>query len=240
MNDGAPGTGWMIMENVVSEDLLVTFPAPRRVLSSAVLGGGFTEASFILNHWVQRETPDNGDERGCEIGPRLDAYLQARIRELGIDGRGVGLMTAVNIPKNLVALHLGFKERWVEGFFTVGVGNAVRAGDPASDIEEEKATRLVGTINMILIARAALSDAAMVEALQVATEAKAAVLLESGIRSTVSSRAATGTGTDCTAIVSGEGAPLRYAGTHTRMGELIGRVVSEGILQGVKQCKRRS
>lgn len=224
---------------LVSEDLLVTFPAPRRVLSSAVLGGGFTEASFILNHWVQRETPDKGDERGCEIGPRPDAYLQARIRELGIEGRGVGLMTAVNIPKNLVALHLGFKEGWVEGFFTVGVRNAVRAGDPAGYVEGEK-TRPAGTINMILIARAALSDAAMVEALQVATEAKAAVLLESGVRSSVSSRAATGTGTDCTVIVSGEGSPLRYAGTHTRMGELIGRVVSEGILQGVKQCGKRS
>jgi len=225
---------------LVSEDLLVTFPAPRRALSSAVLGGGFTEVSFILNHWVQRETPANGNERGCEVGPRPDAYLQSRIRKLGIEGSGVGLMTAVNIPKNLVALHLGFRERWVEGFFTVGVRNAVRAGDPASYVEDGGQCRPAGTINMILIAHAALSDAAMVEALQVATEAKAAVLLESGIRSSVSSRAATGTGTDCTAIVSGEGAPLRYAGTHTRMGELIGRVVSEGILQGVEQCGKRS
>jgi iron complex transport system ATP-binding protein len=223
---------------LISDDLLVSFSAPRRVLSSAVLGGGFSEASFILNHWVQRDSSGGQAGACCEIGPSPREFIQNRIGALGITGSGVGLMTAVNIPKNLVVLHLGFEEVWVEGFFTVGVGNAVRAGDPASDLEEEEKAR-AGTVNMILLTNASLSDAAMVEALQVAAEAKTAAMMESGIKSTVSARAATGTGTDCTAVVSGGGAPVRYAGTHTKMGELIGRLVSEGLLQGLKKCEKR-
>lgn len=225
---------------LISDDLVIRFRTARRVLSSAVLGGGFCDASFILNHWVRKDLLMDDSGLRSEFNHQPVAYLQNRIRRIGLEGPGVGLMTAVNIPKNLVALHLGFKETWMEGFFTVGIGNAVRAGDPASHIEEEEKARPVGTINMILIANATLSDAAMVEALQVAAEAKAAVLLESGIKSAVSSRAATGTGTDCTAVVSGDGPPLRYAGTHTKMGELIGRLVSEGVLQGVKQREKRS
>jgi adenosylcobinamide amidohydrolase len=147
------------------------------------------------------------------------------------------MMTGVKIANDLTILRHSWKALWVEGFITVGVSNAVRAGDPATYDEADQKPAPVGTINMILLTNARLSDAAMVEAIQVATEAKTATLIDSGIRSWTSSKLASGTGTDCTAIVSGHGRRVSFSGTHTRMGELIGRVVTEGILQGLKRCR---
>ncbi|MBI3812456.1 MAG: adenosylcobinamide amidohydrolase [Nitrospirae bacterium] len=222
---------------LISDALLIRFQTPRRVLSSAVLGGGFLNASFILNHWIRKDVAINNPDLRLKLREHPALYLETRIRPLGLEGVGVGLMTAVNIPKKLVVLRQDFKDLWVEGFFTVGVGNAVRAGDSATDLEPD-GDRPIGTINMILITNARLSDPAMVEAVQVSTEAKTAILLGSRIQSRVSSNPATGTGTDCTAIVSGHGRPVQYCGTHTKMGELFGRIVSDGIMAGLKMCKK--
>lgn len=224
---------------ILSDNLVIPFVPPRRVLSSAVLGGGFCNASFILNHWIRKDVAINNQDLRFKLREQPALYLQNLIQQLGLEGVGVGLITAVNIPKKLVVVRRDFQDIGVEGFFTVGVGNAVRAGDPATDPETD-GTRPIGTINIILITNICLSDAAMVEAIQVATEAKTAVLLESGIKSCVSSNHATGTGTDCTAIVSGHGQPVRYCGTHTRMGELIGSVVAEGVREGLKKCQSQS
>lgn len=221
--------------HVMSDNLLIQFQPAQRVLSSAVLGGGFCDASFILNHYVRKDVFVDLEDLRSEFRKRPANYIQNLVQQLGLTGQGVGLMTAVNIPKKLVVLRQDFKDLWVEGFFTVGVGNAVRAGDPATYMEEDDA-HPVGTINVILITSARLSDSAMVEAAQVATEAKTAILVESGVRSTVSSKPVTGTGTDCTAVASGHGRPVQYSGTHTKMGELIGRVVSEGIVEGLRRC----
>ena len=76
----------------------------------------------------------------------------------------------------------------------------------------------------------------MVEAIQIATEARVRALYEAGIQSSVSDLVATGTGTDCIAVVSLGGNPVRYCGKHTQMGELIGMAaysaVKKGLLQG--------
>lgn len=221
--------------HVISDNLLIQFHPSQRVLSSAVLGGGFCDASFVLNHYVRKDVFVDRDDLQSEFRKRPANYMQNLVQQLGLTGQGVGLMTAVNIPKKLVVLRQDFKDLWVEGFLTVGVGNSVWAGDPATYVEEDD-TPPVGTINVILITSACLSDPSMVEAVQVATEAKTAILVESGVRSTVSSKPVTGTGTDCTAVVSGHGRPVRYSGTHTKMGELIGRVVSEGIVEGLRKC----
>lgn len=221
--------------HVMSDHLLIRFQPAQRVLSSAVLGGGFCDASFILNHYVRKDVFVDREDLRSAFRERPAHYLQNLARQLGLTGQGVGLMTAVNIPKKLVVLRQDFQDLWVEGFLTVGIGNSVRAGDPATYVEEDD-THPVGTINAILITNACLPDSAMVEAVQVATEAKTAILVESGVRSAVSSKPVTGTGTDCTAVVSGHGRPVRYSGTHTKMGELIGRVVSESIVEGLRKC----
>jgi adenosylcobinamide amidohydrolase len=80
----------------------------------------------------------------------------------------------------------------------------------------------IHTINMILTIRPGLSDQAMVEAIQIATEGRVRALYEAGIRSSVSNLPATGTGTDCIAIVSLDKGNCSYCGKHTQLGELIG------------------
>ncbi len=66
------------------------------------------------------------------------------------------------------------------------------------------------------------------------TEAKTAAIMDAGVVSRVSGRIATGTGTDCQAIVCPEwGVAEEYAGKHTRVGSLIGRASYEVIRLGI-------
>jgi adenosylcobinamide amidohydrolase len=73
---------------------------------------------------------------------------------------------------------------------------------------------------------------------QVATESKTATLLAESVPSWTGGQGATGTGTDAIVIVNGEGPAHRYSGTHTKMGELIGRVVARGVLSGLLRYRR--
>jgi adenosylcobinamide amidohydrolase len=145
-------------------------------------------------------------------------------------------MTAVPIQR-LVVMRQEGSGIWVEGFFTVGVSNAVKAGEP-TDSEITKPELLApGTINIVLVTNARLARPAMVGAVQVATESKTAALLAARVRSWTGRRWATGTGTDAVVVVSGEGQPHRFSGTHTKIGELIGQLVLRGVLNGLLLAK---
>jgi adenosylcobinamide amidohydrolase len=85
-------------------------------------------------------------------------------------------MTAVSLA-DLVAVRAASDQIWVEGFVTVGTANAVRAGEPATPRPLTNCQAHFGTINVILVTNARLSASAMVGMVQVATEAKTAVLL---------------------------------------------------------------
>ena len=76
-----------------------------------------------------------------------------------------------------------------------------------------------------------LTPGAMVRAVMTATEAKTAALQELLVPSRYSDSIATGTGTDQIAIASrlGTGIPLSSAGKHTKLGELIGKVVLQAV-----------
>jgi adenosylcobinamide amidohydrolase len=129
----------------------------------------------------------------------------------------IGLMTAV-LMQRLIVLREQWDNLWVEGFFTVGVTNAVRAGEPTV---EPPALSTAGTINIILVTNAALPASAMVTLVQVATESKTASLLGNNVRSHSGLAGATGTGTDAVVVASGDELRLRYGGTHTKIGELV-------------------
>ena len=141
----------------------------------------------------------------------------------------VGLMTAVPI-RRLVALREQAEGVWVEGFFTAGVTNAVRVGD--SIRTEQKYAP--GTINMVLITNARLTRSAMVCAVQVATEAKTAALFRANVPCWRGRPGATGTGTDATVIVCGDSPLLKFSGTHTMIGMMLGRLVLRGLQKGLR------
>lgn len=201
--------------------LVVPLGGPHAVLSWAPLRGGRCRAEAI----VWRQVTD------AELGPGVDpALLLSRsLAGVGLPG-AVGLLTARDLAAfDEVALSDGrLRVRCVA---TVGLGNALSAGDPPG------AGARVGTINLLVQASQPLAEPALVEAVALAAEARTAAVLAAGIPSRRSGAPATGTGTDCIAAAAPErgGSAEAYAGKHTQLGALIGAAVREATARGVRR-----
>ena len=198
----------------------IAFSSPQRVISSAILNGGLIEAEHIVNWKVPKHASV------CDAPEKsLSDYAKAQ----GWQGHVVGMMTAASMDSFRI------EQACVEGvditvLVTTGMSNARRAGDKADIQALLGTTHEIGTINLILIFSAQLTDAAMVEAMMIATEAKAAALQNVKILSPVSGLIATGTGTDAIAVVSGEASPtIKFCGKHVLLGEWIGLLVIAAI-----------
>ena len=206
----------------------------KRVLSSAPLGGGFGLASSILNHQVDANGPIKGRY------PMPARYLRKLAFRLRLGGKTIGFMTAVPMTQ-LVTAQVAAEGLWVVCFATVGVTNAVRAGEWPLRWTQSKRFNKPGTINLIVITNASLSHTAMVGAVQVVTEAKTSVLMDHAVKSKGDQSLATGTGTDAVVVVGalrGQGPPQQYSGTHTVIGALIGKVVARCVSRGLAKAKR--
>jgi adenosylcobinamide hydrolase len=204
--------------------LIVAFPTSYRVLSWAPLNGGLVEAQTIFNHQVD-----------VHAYPSLEpeAYLSSLARHLEVKSPTVGLMTGVLIER-LVRKMTQSEGVLLECFATVGISNALAVGDPATYNERP------GTINIIVVCNQPLASPALIEAVQIVTEAKVQALYAMKIRSTMSDALATGTGTDCVAVVCPHGEPTyQYCGKHTRLGELLGRLVGEALEEGLRQAEAK-
>jgi adenosylcobinamide amidohydrolase len=196
---------------------------PLRFLSSAPGGDGVATGRHIIGLYVDKDYRSDEPERDL-------AALAAR---LGIAaGEGwVGLMTGVALDKAAVAVreHDGLA---VAAIVTVGLGNTSAAGrDPTGGWFAPSPRP--GTINTIVVASAPLTAAGAVNAAMTATEAKTLALIERGIR-TRDGELASGTSSDAIVIAapaspSATAQPLRYAGTATTFGWLIGRAVREAV-----------
>jgi adenosylcobinamide hydrolase len=196
--------------------LHVCSDAPLAVLSSAVAGGDLTCARHIINMHVPRGY-------AC---PSPIADLEATARSLGIIEPFVGLMTAASLEHACVIVERDAATT-VVAIVTVGLGNPVAAG------VTEPFESTPGTINIILLIEAQLSQAAAVNAVITATEAKTLALVESDVRAPHGGPAS-GTSTDAIVIAStGRGASVAYAGPITPVGAQLARAVRRAI--GVKQ-----
>jgi len=99
---------------IVDRNLLVLFDGPQRVLSSAVLNGGFKQARAILNHQVSKDF-DHRDPEG---------YLRKVVKELGMEDEVVGLMTAADVSKYGMSIQK-HEDLTVTAIATAGASNAV-------------------------------------------------------------------------------------------------------------------
>lgn len=201
--------------------LAVRFARPHHVLSWAIVGGGRRTTDAVA--WCQ--------VRNAELGEHTDAaaLLRERLEEQGLS-EAVGLLTSTEVATYTDV------ERSLDGLsarciVTVGMGNALRAGDPPWS------ARPVGTINLLLRTSFALSDEARVETLALAAEARALAVREAGVPSVETGLPASGTGTDCIVVAAPAdgGEPLRYAGKHTVAGHLAGAAVLEAVERGVRR-----
>ncbi|MBZ8118605.1 adenosylcobinamide amidohydrolase [Roseovarius sp. LXJ103] len=181
--------------------------APMQVLSWAINAPGFVTARHIL--W--REVRNADLTLDMDVHPWLERQLRAR-----------GAADAVCFLTSRDVRHVHQHRARVEGaeahsVATVGLGNAERVGT-----RRDKATTDWGTINIAVAVQTGLTQAAMIEAMSIAAQARTAAIIELGVA--LPTGIATGTGTDCIAIAAPHGAGA-YTGLHTALGEAIGAAV---------------
>ncbi|CAN5525439.1 adenosylcobinamide amidohydrolase [soil metagenome] len=188
------------------------FDAPMHVIASSPHGGGIGLRRWVLNATVPasygRKDPDR--------------HLGKLGVSFGLPGRGVGLMTAVDV-KRVQATTDGD----VEVYATVGVTKPTWASEPAEQAARVDAHQ-VGTINVVAFLPERLVDAALVNAVATVAEAKAQALQELGI-------AGTGTASDATCLVCPpEGRSHNFGGPRSGFGARLARATHAAVLAGAR------
>ena len=217
-------------QEVTVKTLLITFPEKRRVLSTLE---GFKEVEFVGNHYSPKSLWDY-------VHKNYQEYKSWLPRALGIPKEDIAHLGTGADMDNLAVVEKNYEEYRVICLATAGVeGNAQRLGeDSARSVERENGfDKVEGTINLILLTNAGLTDGAMARAIITATESKTAALQDLDIRSTYTplENQATGTGTDNLIVVSGNGQKISYVGGHTKMGELIAKSVKEAVVEAIEK-----
>ena len=183
-----------------------------RMISSGVVGGGIGEREWVLNAQVPAEYD--------RVDPA--AHIAELAAGLGLAGPGVGLLTAASVTD--------VAERGDEGVLvaaTVGLRVPTWAATPSGTVDHELTPIWrPGTINIIVSVPVPLGDAAYVNAVITATEAKTQALLEAGIR-------ATGTASDAVCVAGpAAGEQEDFAGPRSVWGARIARAVHAAVLAG--------
>ena len=210
--------------------LLVSFREKRRVLSTL---DGYKEVSYVANTYTPLPLSQRTMKNYREFKRNFPLAL-------GIDPRAIAFLSTGVDMDQLAVCERSYEEFKVCCLSTAGAkGNALRTGmEMASYVERSgHFVSTVGTINVILLTNATLSEGAMARAIITATEAKTAALQDLDVRSTCSPQyQATGTGTDNIIVVSGKmGKPLLLTSGHTKMGELIGSSTKITVTEALKK-----
>jgi adenosylcobinamide amidohydrolase len=191
--------------------LLADLPRPMRSLSWAPHRPGFVTATRI----VWREVRNADLPQGLDV----DRWFAAELTAAG-QGDAVAMLTSrdVGTYRQVRVVVEGVAADCVA---TLGLSNAESVGTrrpwhPAD----------FGTINLAVAAGAPLTEAAQVEALSIAVQARTAAVMEAGLD--LPTGRATGTGTDCLALVCDPGG-LPHAGLHTAVGEAVGAAVRRAV-----------
>lgn len=177
---------------------------------STGLNGGRARVRYLFNKQVPRTfNPPDPQE-----------FLKTEALELGIEEAHFGLLTAVKIEYLQV-----IEDGYLTAFITSGVSNG----------SEFRAK--IGTINIILVSKAILSETALFGAIITATEAKGLALLEKGYTFL-------GTNTDAVIVAyekdlelgpkNAERQEIPYAGSSTDFGKKITEAVIKGVKAGLE------
>jgi len=193
--------------------ILVWSKTPLKILSSAVLNGGLQHANGIM---IVQVSEDCGSDIADEVHNNPENFLRKEVSKLNLSqDKVVGLMTAADL-QNAELTRRKYEDMTMSVLVTAGVSCAATAGD-------EIASKY-GSIRF----KGNLTESCMVNAVNTVTEAKTVALRELDIRSRFSGDLASGTVTDSVVVVcTKQGSPIRYAGTATMVGELVGKSVKE-------------
>jgi adenosylcobinamide amidohydrolase len=186
-----------------------------RAVSTGIVGGGLGPRAWWLDAQVDKEY----------FHPDPVAHAREIARGLALDpDAGVAMLTAAEVSRWSRA-----DDEGVTVAATVGLGLPVPAAVPP-EVAAREGTEPAGTINVLVVVPAPLSDAALVNAVVTATEAKAQALAEAGLH-------ATGTSSDavCVACPQAQGAePEPYGGPRSLWGARIARAVHAAVAQGTE------
>lgn len=174
------------------------------VASTAAAGGGLGQRRWVINAQVRRDYSRHDHE----------AYGAELAAGLGLDGSGVVMLTAADVRAVRRADDAGVV---VEA--TVGLTHPTWAAD-ADDVEAVPAP---GTINVVAMVPVRLGEAALLNALCTATEAKTQALLAARVPGT-------GTASDAVTVVCPAAGPAEpFAGPRSTWGARLARAVYEAV-----------
>ncbi|MCB5906194.1 adenosylcobinamide amidohydrolase [Streptomyces pinistramenti] len=186
-----------------------------RMLSSGVLGGGLGPRTWVLNAQVPL-TYDRTDPA---------VHLTELRSACGLSGDGVGMLTATAVRHYVPACEQG-----VEVTATVGLSVPTWAADHAAVPSPMRP----GTVNIIASLPVPLDDAALVNAVITATEAKTQALWNAGL-------AGTGTASDalCVAVPESGGPSVPFCGPRSVWGMRLARAVHTAVYRGAVNWLKR-
>ena len=186
-------------------------PGPGyRMIATGVLGGGLGPREWVLNAQVA----------GAYARTDPGEHLRELARGLHLTGPGIGLLTAAQVT-DLVQREDGE----VHAAATAGLRVPTWAAAPPGHRDPELAPP--GTINIIVVLPVPLTDAAFVNAVITATEAKTQAMWEAGF-------AGTGTATDalCVAAPARADREEEFTGPRSLWGARIARAVHAAVRDG--------
>jgi len=185
------------------------------MMSNGVLNGGLHQGNAAVNYRVslQYESSD----------PQHDMVQLLQQKGLQPD-HCIGFMTAAKLSHAAIS-ELAWEDFSIVVLATAGTSNAARAGLPRESYKGYHA----GTINIFIWINARMSDAAMVNAIMTATEAKSAALADLAVKEAANGLIATGTSTDALLLAVSQdvayAAEHQYAGTATELGSQLAQLV---------------
>lgn len=207
-------------------------PVGWRAIASGVVGGGLGPCEWWLNSMVPKEYHRaDPDRHVLEIAAGLG---------LPADRPGVGMLTAADVTARTVGTDHG-----VLACATVGLGWPVwaAAGDEQARAEHDlreplpAAPEPPGTINLLVLLPVPLSDAALVNAVVTATEAKTQALVEAGVDGS-------GTSSDAVCLAcpapAGDDPGEPYGGPRSLWGARLARAVHHAVGTGTTQWLSRN
>ncbi|MFE7129646.1 adenosylcobinamide amidohydrolase [Streptomyces sp. NPDC057638] len=190
-----------------------------RMLSSGALGGGLGRRTWVINAQVPVSY--------ARTDPA--AHLRELADPCGLEGPGVGMLTAAAVRHYTRA-----DEQGVRAMATVGLSVPTWAVNHHQRLPA--AAPRPGTVNIVAALPVPLDDAALVNAVMTATEAKSQALLEAGF-------AGTGTASDavCLAAPHATGRTARepFCGPRSVWGARLARAVHRTVLQGALSWRAR-
>nr|WP_092866523.1 adenosylcobinamide amidohydrolase [Hyphomicrobium facile] len=196
--------------------LLANFHEPQQMLSWSLTRPGFQNARQVA--WIEIRDAD------LPAGQDPEQIIASRIAKAKL-ADAVSLITSRDVSRHHTS-QVAVEDDVATCVTTVGLSNGERVGQRFA-----AARTSVGTINTMVHISKSLTEAALIEAITIAAEARTAAILDAGVRR--SGVAITGTGTDCIVVAAPRGGSVRFAGMHTAAGEAIGAAVYKAMRDGI-------